>query len=87
MFLLFLLEQLPWPLYELEEWLNIHLDGIQQLEYMVEELNTFCDDEPESSLEFSSSEWELRAPAVSLWESLFENKQVQSQVSKSNWIQ
>jgi hypothetical protein len=42
------------------------LDGIQQLEYMVEELNTFCDDEPESSLELSPSEWELRAPAVSL---------------------
>ena len=85
--LLFLLEQLPWALYELEEWLNLHFDLIQQLEHMIEEFNSFSDDESESHLELGSSEWEQRTPAVSLWVSLFIFKHVQSKVSKSNCIQ
>ena len=85
--LLFLLEQLPWALYELEEWLNLHFDLIQQLEHMIEEFNSFSDDESESHLELGSSEWEQRTPTVSLWVSLFIFKHVQSQVSKSNCIQ
>ena len=76
--LLFLLEKFPWSLNELEEWFHLHLDSIQQLEDMIEEFHSFSDDESESHLEFSSSEWELWTSTESLWVSLFIFKQVQS---------